>query len=103
MFSKDRNYYFNRDAIKNVDLEEDVWTINARPSPTPGIRTAPFPEELVRRCLDIACPEKGVVLDPFGGSGTTLTTALKSGRSAMAIDLNPQFCKYMVRKAGDLF
>jgi DNA modification methylase len=102
MFAKDRSYYFNRAAISNVALEEDVWTINARPNATPGINTAPFPQELVQRCLDIACPEKGVVLDPFAGSGTTLLTALQSGRSAIAIDLNPQFCRYMVRKVGDL-
>jgi len=102
MFAKDRNYYFNREAIKNVDLEEDVWTINARPEATPGIRTAPFPRELVQRCLDIACPPKGVVLDPFAGSGTTLEVALRSGRSAIGIDLNPLFCKYMVRKMGGI-
>lgn len=102
MFAKDRSYYFNREAIANVDLEEDVWTINARPAATPGINTAPFPAELVKRCLDIACPPNGIVLDPFAGSGTSLITALQGGRSAIGIDLNPLFCKYMVRKMGEI-
>jgi DNA modification methylase len=100
MFAKTRNYYFNRSALKNINIEEDVWTINARPKNTPGIQTAPFPEELVERCLEIACPKQGVVLDPFAGSGTTLRTALKSGRSAIGVDLNSSFCKFMVKELG---
>jgi len=100
MFAKTRNYYFNRKALKDVSIEEDVWTIKARPKNTPGLQTAPFPQELVERCLDIACPPKGIVLDPFAGSGTTLRTALKSGRSAVGVDLHPAFCKYMVKELG---
>ncbi len=51
MFSKDRNYFFNREALKDVLVEEDVWSISARPKPTNGIETAPYPDELVQRCL----------------------------------------------------
>lgn len=102
MFAKQRNYHFNREGLRDVTIEEDVWTINARPKVAPGIQTAPFPEELVERCLEIACPANGVVLDPFVGSGTTVRVALKSGRSAVGIDLNPQFCKYVVKQLGAL-
>ena len=96
MFAKNRKYYFNREALKNVVVEEDVWTINARPKVTNGIDTAAFPDELVERCLELGCPEDGRVLDPFAGSGTTVRVAVNSGRSAIGIDLNPDFCKYMV-------
>ena len=37
-------------------------------------------------------PEEGVVLDPFLGSGTTAISALRSGRSAIGIELNPKYC-----------
>jgi DNA modification methylase len=102
MFAKDRRYFFNRDALHNVLVEEDVWTIRARPKPTNGIDTAPFPDELVERCLELGCPQGGNVLDCFAGSGTTVRVALKSGRSATGIDLNPGFCKYMVDQLREM-
>lgn len=95
MFTQNRRYYFNRSTLETEDVE-DMWTIAARPKPTNGIDTAPFPDELVQRCLNIGCPEDGTVLDPFAGGGTTLRVALQSGRSATGIDLNPDFCNYMV-------
>lgn len=96
MFAKDRKYYFNREALEDVVVEEDVWTIAARPKLTNGIDTAPFPDELVERCLKLGCPKPGRVLDPFAGSGTTLRVALTMGRSACGIDLSPEFCRFMV-------
>jgi DNA modification methylase len=94
MFTKNRRYYFDRSVLDNQDIE-DVWTISARPKSTNGIDTAPFPDELVQRCLDIGCPIDGTVLDPFAGGGTTLRVALKTGRSATGIDLNPDCCNYI--------
>jgi DNA modification methylase len=96
MFAKQRNYYFNRKALRDVVVEEDVWTIPNRSKPANGIDTAPFPDELVERCLELGCPGGGWVLDPFAGSGTTVKVAVKSGRHGTGIDLNPEFCKYMV-------
>lgn len=102
MFAKQRSYFFNRSALKDVIVEEDVWTISARPKPTPGIDTAPFPDELVKRCLNLGCPEDGKVLDPFAGSGTTVRVAITSGRSATGIDLNPLFTSHMVKELKSL-
>jgi DNA modification methylase len=101
MFVKSRKYYFNRHALVVADAE-DMWTIVARPEPTNGISTAPFPDKLVQRCLDIGCPPNGSVLDPFAGSGTTLRVALQSGRPATGIDLSSKFCKYMVNQLQKL-
>ena len=103
MFSKDRNYFFNRQALRDVVVEEDVWSISARPKATNGMDTAPFPDELVERCLALGCPAQGNVLDPFAGSGTTLRVAVGTGRSATGIDLNPEFCRYMVDQLRTLF
>jgi len=94
MFVKSRKYHFNREAIRRKETEEDVWTIPARPRATNGIDTAPFPDELVKRCLELGCPPQGRVLDPYAGSGTTLRVALDSGHDAVGIDLNPRFCEY---------
>jgi DNA modification methylase len=103
MFAKNRSYYFNREALRDVVVEEDVWTIAARPKASNGIDTAAFPDELVERCLAMGCPAGGIVLDPFAGSGTTLRVAVDSGRSAVGIDLSPAFCNYMVEQLRTLF
>jgi DNA modification methylase len=100
-FTKSSRYYFNREALVAIG-EEDIWTISAKPKSTKGIKTAPYPDELVKRCLDIGCPPKGKVLDPFAGSGTTLRVALQSGRDATGIDLNQDFCDYIVKMLGNL-
>jgi DNA modification methylase len=102
MFAKDRRYFFNRAALRDVVVEEDVWTIAARPKATNGIDTAPFPDELVERCIEMGCPPGGKVLDCFAGSGTTIRVAVASGRSAIGVDLNPAFCEYMVEQLRGL-
>jgi DNA modification methylase len=98
MFARDRKYYFNREKIEEQKFDEDVWTIPARPKPNGGIKTAPYPDELVQRCLDIGCADKGTVLDPFVGSGTTMRVSLQSGRDAIGIDLNPDFCNHILNE-----
>lgn len=98
MFSKSRAYYFNREALKDVLVEEDVWSIPARPKMFSGIDTAPFPDELVERCLALGCPPGGTVLDPFAGSGTTLRVALAKGLSTIGIELNPRFCEHIAQQ-----
>jgi DNA modification methylase len=98
MFAKDRKYFFDREEIKKQKFDEDVWTIPARPKSNTGIQTAPYPDELVQRCLDIGCVSGGAVLDPFVGSGTTMRVSLKSGRNAIGIDLNPDFCDHILNE-----
>ena len=100
MFVKDRNYYFNRQTLE-AEEQEDMWTIAARPKGT-QLGTAPYPDELVQRCLEIGCPPEGSVLDPFAGGGTTLRVAVQTGRAATGIELNPGFCQYMINELNKL-
>lgn len=96
MFVKNRSYYFDRKHLATHNIDEDVWTITPRSKSNGKLDTAPFPEELVDRCLRIGCPSKGVVLDPFVGSGTTMYVALGLGRPAIGIELSPKFCEYIL-------
>ena len=89
VFVKDTRYYFNRDGLGE---EEDIWSIPARPN-NPYSHSAPFPIELVNKCLACGCVEGGTVLDPFIGSGTTAISAIRSGRSVIGIELNPNDCE----------
>jgi DNA modification methylase len=97
MFVKSRRYFFNKNNLPDDKWAEDVWSIAARPNIKGSLDTAPYPDELVERCLTVGCPPGGTVLDPFCGSGTTLRVALKHGHPAIGIDLNRDFCDY-VRK-----
>lgn len=96
MFAKDRKYYFNKTPLLEKQIEEDMWTIAAKPKYV-DVDTAPFPDELVRRCIDIGCTPEGLVLDPFLGSGTTMRVALNMGHPAIGIELNRDFCQYAVQ------
>jgi DNA modification methylase len=93
MFSKSPRYYFSRAALNG---EEDIWTISTRRRANGGLHSAAYPEQLVERCLAAGCPKNGRVLDPFAGTGTTLRVALRTGRSAVGIDLSEEFCDFMV-------
>lgn len=96
MFSRSRRYFFDKQALIDQHIDEDVWTIVPERRSPSEIDTAPYPEELVRRCLTIGCPVGGHVLDPFVGSGTTMRVSLNLGYSATGVDLNPAFCSYTV-------
>jgi DNA modification methylase len=98
MFAKDRRYYFNKQPLIDQKVEEDMWTISARPKPGNGLDTAPYPDELVARCLQIGCPPGGTVLDPFLGSGTTARVATSLEYPTIGIELNREFCLYSVNQ-----
>ncbi|HZP97062.1 MAG TPA: site-specific DNA-methyltransferase [Candidatus Limnocylindria bacterium] len=77
----------------------DVWTIGpetrAKRYIVPGETThfAPFPETIAERPILAASPARGVVLDPFVGSGTTALVARRHGRRYVGIELVPSFVK----------
>ncbi|MGV1768769.1 DNA-methyltransferase [Agrobacterium vitis] len=54
---------------------------------------ATFPTELAERCILAGCPKGGLVLDPFGGAGTTALVALRHGRNAALIELNAEYAE----------
>jgi DNA modification methylase len=92
MFAKSRHYFFDRKPLIDKNVDEDVWTIAPKTGKNGKLNTAPFPDELVERCISIGCPKGGVVLDPFVGSGTTMRVSLNNGYRAIGIELNSSFC-----------
>jgi DNA modification methylase len=73
-----------------------VWTVATQGYA--GAHFATFPPEIPTRCILAGCPENGVVLDPFAGSGTTLAVACSLGRSAIGIELNPEYCELIQKR-----
>jgi len=68
-----------------------VWSINTIPNSEAHFAT--YPQTLVERMLKAGCPENGIVLDPFFGSGTTGVYARKVNRNFIGIELNPEYVK----------
>lgn len=59
---------------------------------------ATFPPDLAARCIAAGCPPGGLVLDPFGGAGTTALVAARMGRRAALIELNPDYAAMARRR-----
>ncbi len=79
-----------------------VWTIsNSGKDAFPEAHFATFPTKLVEPCVLAGCPEGGVVLDPFCGSGTTGVVALRADRRFVGIELNEQYVEMARRRIGD--
>lgn len=66
-----------------------VWTIAQ--TPYAAAHFATFPPGLAEPCILAGAPPDGVVLDTFAGSGTTLEVALRLGRRAVGIELQPNY------------
>jgi len=73
-----------------------VWTINTQPYKDAHFAT--FPEALVNPCILAGSKEGDIVLDPFGGSGTTGYRAKEMGRAYTLIELNPEYAKMAERR-----
>jgi site-specific DNA-methyltransferase (adenine-specific) len=54
---------------------------------------ASYPKKLVARMLRSGCPEGGIVLDPFMGSGTTAIVARQLSMNYIGFELNPEYIK----------
>jgi len=77
----------------------DVWQIK-KPYKN-DLHPTMKPVELVERAIRNSSRPGDVVLDPFGGSGTTLIAAEKTGRSARLIELDPKYVDVIVRRWQD--
>jgi site-specific DNA-methyltransferase (adenine-specific) len=69
--------------------KRSVWTISTKGFPEAHF--AVYPEDLVETPILAGCPIKGIVLDPFFGSGTTGAVALRLDRKYIGIELNPEY------------
>jgi site-specific DNA-methyltransferase (adenine-specific) len=79
------------------DRKQSTLLNFARPKRIPEHPTMK-PIELVTYCLENSAPSKGIVLDPFSGSGTTLMACEYSGRKARAIELDPRYVDVICRR-----
>lgn len=84
----------HRPGRDDIDYDQSrnkrsVWTVaTAR---FKGAHFATFPPDLIRPCIQAGSPRGGIVLDPFGGAGTTGLVAMQEGRRSILCELNPEY------------
>ena len=74
----------------------DVWAIK-KPHIN-DLHPTMKPVELVERAVRNSSKTRDTILDPFGGSGTTIIACEKAGRQARVIELDPKYCDVIVRR-----
>jgi DNA modification methylase len=68
-----------------------VWTVPTKPYK--GAHFATFPPDLIEPCIKAGSKAGDLVLDPFGGAGTTGLVSDRLGRDAVLCELNPEYAK----------
>lgn len=83
-------------AYNETRNRRSVWTVATRPYK--GAHFATFPPALIEPCILAGSRPGDIVLDPFGGSGTTAGVALKHGRRAIMCELNRNYVSELMPK-----
>jgi DNA modification methylase len=89
-----------RDRLSEEFIKKVCWSVwEMRVSLTKG-HPAPFPEELPQRLIRLYTVEEETVLDPFGGTGTTMKVARDLNRNCILYEINPDYIDTIKRKVG---
>lgn len=102
LLTKSSRYYFDSAAQREESADggtrtgRSVWSIATKPFREAHFAT--FPPDLAERCIKAGSRRGDLVLDPFGGAGTTALVADRLGRRALMIELNPEFAEIAKRR-----
>jgi DNA modification methylase len=89
---QEKGFYFLKYHPKGSKLS-DVWDILPEDTQKRKGHFAAYPEDLCKTPILTTCPEDGIVLDPFCGTGTTNYVAFCLGRKSLGIDVSPEYLK----------
>lgn len=91
--NRSREELYSKDGKRN---KRDVWFVNTKPCREAHFAT--FPDTLIEPCVLAGCPDGGIVIDPFLGSGTTAFVSLRNNRNYVGIEINPEFIEIAERR-----
>jgi len=86
----DTGFYFLR-YNANGPVPENIWDIVPEDEHRDDTHCAVYPVELCEIPIEATCPEGGVVLDPFVGTGTSVVAANRMGRRGIGIDASKEY------------
>lgn len=89
-FGRDRTRTYGRGGADPGNVITVGQTYNQHKGPA-GQHTAVMPEGLAEFFIQAVCPPDGIVLDPFAGSGTTVTVARRHRRRSGGIELHAEY------------
>lgn len=90
-----RGFVYEGSETRN---KRSVW--NVPTAPYKEAHFATYPPDLIKPCIMAGTRCGDMVLDPFGGSGTTGQVALELGRKATLIELNPDYAKIIDKRTN---
>ncbi len=102
LFAKSPTYYYNSESVRQdsgANLR-NYWILNQEGGKYG--HPAAFPRELARRCILLGSREGHIILDPFGGSGTTGVVANELHRKAIIIELNPTYAEMALSRGSSI-
>ena len=126
LFAKSKDYYFDLDSVRiPYDPEtkklrtrdrfkgskwleigynpKDVWSVSRlhRQHSEREDHPTQKPVEIVERMVKASCPPNGIVLDPFAGSGTTISACIANNRKCIAYELNSEYCDLIEKRVQE--
>jgi len=94
---REKGFYFLK-YHPNGSKPGDVWDIIPEDTQRRETHFAPYPIDLCRLPILATCPENGLVLDPFCGTGTTLVAARELGRKSIGIDISYRYLEIVQKR-----
>ena len=107
-FTKTGKYYWKNKEIqsgvfkvkRSKDVSSDYYGI---PDPKRyKLGVTPKPLGVVKKLVELLCPENGLVLDPFAGSGTTAIAAKLTGRKYICFEINEEIYNFAVNRIKNI-
>lgn len=97
-------YGWNEKAARLMQVEDrkqsDVWEVD-RPHVS-DLHPTTKPIELIARALNNSSRSGNLVLDLFGGSGSTMIACEQTGRRNCSMELDPKYCDVIVKRWENL-
>lgn len=87
-------------GIAETRNKRSVWTVTTKGYK--GAHFAVFPPDLIEPCILAGSRTGDMVLDPFGGSGTTAGVALRHGRNALMCELSAEYAALMQERIDSI-
>jgi DNA modification methylase len=93
-----KEYYLTRAYFDNVhDNFNNVWKFDRhKRQGDEGGHATPKPILLCERAIKSSCPNNGLILDFFLGSGSTMVSSHQLKRKCYGMELDPKYCQVIV-------
>jgi len=94
-----QEFYATRAYFDNThDNMTDVWSFGRVTGEERHGHATPKPVEMMERVMKSSLPKGGLCVEPFGGSGSTLMGAEKTGRRCYTMEITPAYCDVIVKR-----